>query len=177
MHTLSWTEFQSLTHAMHELCIDPKLVDQSRIIAVIERFVVLLYDRTSDAECVDVCRKHLFARKGRSMESIPPTRDALVQHVKRACFQVVFIWNTALQSCPTLPSPSEWGWMVDGGKWNPVWMTLPQASKICMELLKCGCKTGCTRNCKCSKAFMKCTSLCYCGGECDNPGLRELGQE
>jgi len=42
---------------MLELCIDPKLVDHSRFIAVIERFVILLYDRTSDVEGVDICRK------------------------------------------------------------------------------------------------------------------------
>jgi hypothetical protein len=43
------------------------------------------------------------------METIPPTRDALTQHVKRACYQAVFIWNQALSSCPSVPTPSEWG--------------------------------------------------------------------
>jgi hypothetical protein len=43
------------------------------------------------------------------METIPPTRDALMQHVKRACYQAVFIWNQALSSCPSVPTPSEWG--------------------------------------------------------------------
>jgi len=44
---------------------------------------------------VNACRKNLFARKGLSMESIPPTRDALIQHTKRACFQAVFIGTSA----------------------------------------------------------------------------------
>jgi hypothetical protein len=102
------------------------------------------------------------------METISPTRDVLMQHVKRARYQAVIIWNQALSSCPSVPTPSEWGWEIANEKLGPVWMTIPQAAKVCSELLKCGCKKGCMKNCKCSKAFLKCTSLCDCGAECAN---------
>ena len=54
---------------------------------LIERFVVLLYDRSSLCEDVDSCRRVLFTSKNRDMESIPPTKDALKQHVLRAMLQ------------------------------------------------------------------------------------------
>lgn len=54
---------------------------------VIQRFVILLYDRTS--ACVDVnqSRRELFTKKNRTVENIPPTLDALRLHIKRASLQ------------------------------------------------------------------------------------------
>ncbi len=43
---------------------------------IIERFVILLYDRTN----IDKARCKLFARKT-NVKQIPPTRAALEQHV------------------------------------------------------------------------------------------------
>ena len=50
----------------------------------LERFVVLLYDRTSDIMTVNDSRKYLFTQKTRSLENLPPTREVLKQHIKRA---------------------------------------------------------------------------------------------
>ena len=30
--------------------------------------------------------------------------------------------------------------------WIPTWSTLPEASKACNELIKCGCRSGCRRH-------------------------------
>ena len=42
---------------------------------------------------------------------------------------------------------------------------LSTASKICQELMKCGCspEKGCRGQCKCVRANMLCTALCKCG--------------
>ena len=50
---------------------------------VLERFVVLMYDRTSQCQRVNDARKVLFSQKGRTLENIPPSADALLQHAKR----------------------------------------------------------------------------------------------
>lgn len=50
----------------------------------LERFVVLMYDRASPETAVDKARKIMFAQRGRELDKIPPTRDALVLHTKRA---------------------------------------------------------------------------------------------
>lgn len=70
---------------------------------VLERFVVLLYDHTSNLLTVNEAREELFPKRS-SLESIPPSRAALVQHAKRG-----HIWGQTLLPQPTLPSPSDWG--------------------------------------------------------------------
>ena len=46
-------------------------------------------------------RQHLFTKRGMSMESLPPTKAALVQHVKRAVYQGGHNWGKPLM--PLLP--------------------------------------------------------------------------
>ena len=65
------------------------------VLSVLERFVVLLYERTSGLTRVNDARKHLFAQKSRGIENTPPAQAALVEHIKRACYQAN-IWNQAL---------------------------------------------------------------------------------
>ena len=100
--------------------------------------MVLLYSRTSPIVAVNSVRKQLFGK--RKLENIPPLKAALLQHVKRASFQASHVWGQALIANPTLPSPSEWGWQKEDndGQWTPLWTILPEASKGCRELIKCG---------------------------------------
>ena len=65
-----------------------------------------------------------------------------------------------------MPEPSDWGWTKETIGWQPMWTTLPEASKSCHELIHCRCVKGCTGRCKCVKAALKCTTLCYCSGDC-----------
>ena len=46
----------------------------SNVMTVLERYVILLCDRTSGDIHVDQCCKHLFSSKERSLEAIPPTK-------------------------------------------------------------------------------------------------------
>lgn len=111
---------------------------------------------------VNAARKDLFTRKGRDIESIPPTADALLQHAKRATFQAGHCWGKCLEVSPQLPPPSKWGWERGPTQtWEPLWTTIPQASQSCQELLKCGCKSekGCTGWCKCVRAELPCTHV------------------
>jgi len=64
-----------------------------KLLAMLERFTVLLYDRTSDMDNIDEVCRHLFTMPGLSMESILPTKAALVQHAKRAVYQAGNIWG------------------------------------------------------------------------------------
>ena len=143
----------------------PTDVDET-CMAVIERFVVLLYDRTSNLLDVNQARKELFSKKSRSIESIPPSKAALLQHTKRAVFQGAFVWGQSLLKQPVIPPPSEWGWERVGSSWKPKWTTLSQAKDSCYELIHCSCKKGCKGRCKCVKANLECTGLCNCGGHC-----------
>ena len=134
----------------------------------IQRYVVCLYQRTSTLSCVNEARKDLFAFRNRKIENIPPTLDALTLHVKRAAYQAGYIWGQCLVGHPQLPSPDLWGWERDGeASWAPKWTTLPEASEVCQELIKCGCKKQCSRRCKCFKSGLRCTQLCAYSGQCN----------
>jgi len=128
---------------------------------------ILLYNRTSSLGDINEARCELFVKRGKGMEEIPPTKDALIQHIRRAIYQGGHCWGQALKVAPDLPSPADWGWVMHDGGWKPLWTTLPQASKASLELVCCGCKKGCRGACRCRKAALKCTALCHCGGDCD----------
>ena len=135
--------------------------------ALIERFVVLLYSRTSSQTAVNKARQDLFSKGNRTLENIPPTQAALLQHTKRAVYQAGHIWTNVLVLKPVLRRPSDWGWERDVNGWKPVWTLLPQAQQICYELIHCGCKKGCTGRCKCVRASLVCTALWNCGRACN----------
>ena len=44
----------------------------------------------------------------------------------------------------------------------PLRCTKPPAPDAVINLVKCGCKTGCVRNCSCKKNGISCTELCKC---------------
>ena len=52
----------------------------------LENFVVVMYDRSSAASCVNEARLDHFAGKQRTYDAIPPTRAALREHAKRAAY-------------------------------------------------------------------------------------------
>ena len=160
-----WKAFPSVTEAFIELMATPKSI-QDHNFALIERFVLLMYDRTSGLHEVNEARQELFCQRSRRLEGIPPTRAALEQHVKRACFQAGHVWSQSLVAQPVLPSPSEWGWEKEGDYWKPHLTDLKEAKDTCYELIQCGCKRGCKGRCKCLKAILTCTALCKCGGSC-----------
>ena len=86
--------------------------------------------------------------------------DALLQHVKRSIYQAG-IWATSDDHQQNTPSPDTFGWKKEDGCWVPVWLTIPEVSRSCQELVKCSCKAQCLR-CKCAKASLPCTDLCKC---------------
>ena len=129
-----------VTKAFCALAVTPTISSVDDYMDALERFVVLLYDRTSCQEHVNMARKHLFTQSGRSIEAIPPTREALIQHIKRAAYQAGFCWGQMMICLPELPSPAEWGWVQGENGWGIYWTTLPEATEACQQLITCGCK-------------------------------------
>ena len=160
-----WNAFHDVTPAFVTLSTVPVTIDDDTF-QRLQRFVVLLYDRTSSETDVNIARKVLFSKKSRQMNTIPPTKGALREHCKRAAYQAGYVWGQSLLSTPELPSPDEWGWTKREGLWAPFWTSMPEAAQGVQAIMKCGCKKGCTARCKCVKAALACTSLCFCEGDC-----------
>ena len=87
------------------------------------------------------------------MENILPSKNALEQHVRRAVYIAGYIWGKAIIDHHALPSPENWCWKRDdnNSSLTPCWLTLGTASKVCQELIKCGCKASCTKDVHVSK--------------------------
>ncbi|KAL9966137.1 hypothetical protein ACROYT_G024162 [Oculina patagonica] len=168
----AWNAYPEVTEAflyVNDNPFNPLEID-SPLFKVLQRFVVVLYDRTSLATDVNTARRELFTKKNRALENIPPTEDSLLNHSNRAIYQAS-IW-TSLDEQQVVPSPTDFGWKMDNDRWRPRWTILPEAAKACSELLKCGCRTGCSSGrCKCFKASLPCTELCGCSGGCQNSSL------
>ena len=78
--------FPEVTDTFSALMGQPQQSDVDTAMAILERFVVLLYNKTSSKSHVNEARVDLFARKGRDVHHIPPTQGSLLQHTRRAVY-------------------------------------------------------------------------------------------
>ena len=63
----------------------------------IERFTVILYDKTSLLRFINDTKRELLCHKNRAMDKLTPTNDALLQHVRYAMYQAG-IWTTSTKT-------------------------------------------------------------------------------
>ncbi|KAG7165319.1 hypothetical protein Hamer_G007121 [Homarus americanus] len=77
-----WAVYPDLTEALLKLSAALKVLPED-VMHIIERFVILLYDRTSSCMDIKKARRKLFA-KNNIVQLIPLTKAALEEHVKRA---------------------------------------------------------------------------------------------
>ena len=161
----TWGSFSQVTETFARLSSGGLLTASD--LQILERYVVLMYDRTCPVATVNECRKYLFTQLGRMIENCPPTQDALIQHTTRAMLQS-FIWTNCLVLNEPILDVKEWGWKIDENNLvYPVWTMLPEASSACQELKKCTCIKACRPDiCTCKEFGLPCTARCRCGGYC-----------
>ena len=139
----TWMSYEEAITIFPSLSQSPSMQDVLDAMLVLERFVVLMYDRTSQCQRVNDARKSTICTEGKNPREHLPTGDALLQHATRVAYQAGHCWGQCLVSVPELPSPGERGWTrSESDTWQPRWTTLPEASKICQELVKCGCRAN-----------------------------------
>ena len=108
----------------------------------------------------------MYFSQNQSIETIPPTLNALFLHTRLALYQSG-VWSRCLDAKQNLPSPKDLGWKDSGEsvvKWLPNLMTQSEASKECMEFVKCSCELTCSMSarCTCKGSDFRCTLLCKC---------------
>ena len=119
-------------------------------------------------------RWELFRSKNMEGEMLPPTPAAFLPHLLRANY-ISMRDKSYTKTCPELPPITENGWSIEGGNFLPVKCLELPAPKAVLELVKCGCKTGCEERCSCSNNMLPCTPLCKCYGEdCQNQRREEI---
>ena len=142
------------------------LQPEDHLLSSCEKFVCRMYGKDSFSAANDL-RYHLFCTSAmKSYADLPPTDDALAQHVRHTNYQA-YLWKHCL-SAGEVPSPDNHGWFVGGDDISLVWRTRSPAPSALLELAHCGCSTGCSSGrCCCFKAKLPCTDACKCK-DCGN---------
>ena len=94
------------------------------------------------------------------MDLLPPSRDAFNQHVKRANFQSR-IWKESGAPMQNVGDPVNHGWNRDEeGLYHAIGFENTIAPKDIIELVRCGCQTGCvSQRRRCLKNGLCCTDM------------------
>ena len=51
------------------------------------------------------------------------------------------------------------GWKLTDGNPESVWITIPNATKLCNEMIKCSCNKSCSTFCKCKRYRLVCAEF------------------
>ena len=109
-------------------------------------FVSELYmkQRAKSVTTVGALRWHLLPIFQSESNRLPPTHKAFRQILIRAHLTALQ-WNSSHLPSPELTDPNEYGWKWDQTKkiFEPVMTVNLPAPDLVMELISCGCKTGC----------------------------------
>ncbi len=89
--------YPAITRQFASLVNKPQLDDVDAAMDQLEKFVVLLYNKLCTTSYVNVVRFDLFARKGRDVNDIPPTKGAFLQHARRATYQAGHCWGQPIE--------------------------------------------------------------------------------
>lgn len=85
----AWELYPGVTSTFEFLANNPfhQLTVDSDHFKRIERFTVILFDKLSPLDSINNTRMELFCKNNRDMDKLPPTKDALLQHVHPSIFQ------------------------------------------------------------------------------------------
>ena len=122
----TWHNFDELTETFVKLSSSLTIKAVTDAMPVLERFVVLMYDRMSNCLDVNSCHLDLFVKKGWAMKALPPTFAALLQHNFCAAYQAGHVWWQSLNQQQQLPSSEG---MENG--WRNVFSSLDWPCKSC----------------------------------------------
>ena len=93
----------------------------------------------------------LFCSRSAQASQLPPSNDALKQHILRANYQAA-VWRRALIVQSDILNPHNHGWIhmqTNNGLRLHHWMEKLLAPRA-VEMVSCNCKTGCTSpRCSC----------------------------
>ena len=126
--------FDEATPVFMKLSDQPTIEDAKKAMPTINRFTVLLYNKTSNSLTTNECRRELFCQ-GREIDKIPPTEAALWKHTCRSAYIAGYDWSQSTIPKKYLPSPEEWGWKFQDGKYTPYWTELPEGSGSVTKLV------------------------------------------
>ena len=88
----AWKCFPEATEVFRTLSTPQAMLSDEQL-RILERFVVLMYNRTTPHQDVNKARQFMFSQGTRSIERILPSQAALEQNIKRAAYQAGQVWG------------------------------------------------------------------------------------
>lgn len=137
------------------------------------KFISRLYDKqrkfSSIHDNINEMRVKLATTKQSSVQNLPPSNPALVQHLKR-CYWQAHYWYNAHMTMVTEINPINSGWKLENEKLQAVYFEGPSSLELLQKYF-CNCrskKNSCNskESCTCHAANIKCCQLCKCKAEC-----------
>jgi len=101
----AWETSEEVTVTFLALSDGPPEITEDQV-TMLKGFTILLYNHTSSKVKIDEACHELFTVKGWAMDAIPPTRAALMQHIRRAVYQGGHCWSKMLQHSTWLAKKS-----------------------------------------------------------------------
>ena len=90
-----WSTRPDLTTTLCYLMERPLTITLEDI-KVIDSYVVTLYSVTCSFTEVNQDHQQIFAQSSCTFEYLPPTKTALIEHIKRATYQAGYVWGQSL---------------------------------------------------------------------------------
>ena len=128
---------------------------------VLESYVLDLYG--SKHNTLGAARLDKFNKStANHLRSLPPSKEALRQHVLRASCQAGYLWWQSVEEL-RIPDPEQWGCKLDsmGVLFQPLWTTT-HSSVTVKDFTICSCKIGKCKTCKCASNNLSCLPMCGC---------------
>ena len=88
----AWMSYPEITETFLALLSLPMEDIDQNLLHNIERFIIIVYSKTCTLINVNEARRELFTKGLRTIDNIPPTQGALLEHLKRAVYQAAFVW-------------------------------------------------------------------------------------
>ena len=119
--------------------------DIPKTVAAIKPLICQLYSITSNS--INEARYKLFCCNASNERQLPPTKDALKQHLLRVNYQAT-IWQMAM--CPLIKalSPHGSGWIVQDNRLEIKWMENPTAPASVFQTVHCKCQKSSLPKCQ-----------------------------
>ena len=132
-------------------------------IDIINNFIRQIYfPHLVESESLPELRLKSFLKSASNdMRMILPSKDAVIMHTKRACYQAGYLWAESLADID-LPDPCLWGWKKsESGNLVAQWLSQTGIFNLETFISTCSCKSKKCVNCKCGKSNIACLPLCH----------------
>ena len=109
----SWfksSNMEQITNIFTELSNQPKEITSTQIDIIEEFLMSVYYPKSNNLESIDIERFNHFTRlSDPNLRTLPPSRNGLTEHIKRAALQAGWIWAEAVAN-DEQQNPELWDW-------------------------------------------------------------------